>query len=429
MVRWFSKLFAKNGRPLLTSYEKVVIAFLFFLEATVIIDFIVIAPLGVMIIEDLKINARQFGEIVAIYAFCGALSAFLSAGLADRYDRKKLLLVFYVGFLLGTGFCALAFDYVSLLLARGFTGVFGGVVGSISFAIITDVFVFEKRGFAMGWIQSSFAASQILGIPFGLFIAGLFNWHAIFWAIVLAGSVVGVLIYFYLRPVKEHLLEPGEKSFFKKTLQTLFHWDYVMAYGILSMLMVMGFVVFPFTSTFVVENLGLKFGDLTIIYIVSGVASLFFSPFVGRLTDKFGTYQVFFVASFAAIGSVLWLTGLEGPQTLVWVAWINTLFIISWTAQFVAIQTLVSAVPKANDRGSFMNLLGALQMVAGGVASVLAGRIVYIGADGKIENFFLLGVVTASISVVGVFATYKIYRQVVASGALKPSQPEPPAPE
>ncbi|HRD38850.1 MAG TPA: MFS transporter, partial [Bacteroidia bacterium] len=95
-------------------------------------------------------------------------SGLLAAGFADKFDRKKLLLFFYTGFILGTFLCGIAPNYEFLLIARIVTGLFGGVISSIGFAIITDLFVMQQRGRVMGFVQMSFAGSQVLGIPVGL---------------------------------------------------------------------------------------------------------------------------------------------------------------------------------------------------------------------------------------------------------------------
>ena len=121
-------------------YEKVVIGILGFLQFTVILDFMIISPLGAIVMPSLHISPRQFGLAVSSYAFSAGVSGFLAAGFADRFDRKRLLLFFYFGFMLGTLLCALATTYPLLLLARIVTGLFGGVIGSVVFAIATDLF-------------------------------------------------------------------------------------------------------------------------------------------------------------------------------------------------------------------------------------------------------------------------------------------------
>ena len=75
-----------------SSYQKFVVAMLAFLQFTIVLDFMVLAPLGAIVIPTLKITPSQFGLIVSAYAFSAGLSGLLTAGFADRFDRKKLLL-------------------------------------------------------------------------------------------------------------------------------------------------------------------------------------------------------------------------------------------------------------------------------------------------------------------------------------------------
>jgi len=94
----------------------------------------IISPLGALLLRDLHITTRQFGLAVSAYAFSAGASGLLAAGYADKFDRKRLLLFFHAGFLLGTFLCGVANSYHFLLVARIVTGVFGGVIGSIVMA-------------------------------------------------------------------------------------------------------------------------------------------------------------------------------------------------------------------------------------------------------------------------------------------------------
>ena len=121
----------------------------------------------------------------------------LAAGFADKFDRKKLLLFFYSGFLLGTFLCGIAPTYPLWLGARMVTGLFGGVIWSISFAIIADLFPFEARGRVMGFVMTAFACgSQVLGVPVGLYLSNNWGWHAPFLMIVGVSLAVGVVIFY-----------------------------------------------------------------------------------------------------------------------------------------------------------------------------------------------------------------------------------------
>jgi predicted MFS family arabinose efflux permease len=195
-----------------TPYQKFVVASLAFLQFAVILDFMIVAPLGALVMPALGMSPSQFGFIVSAYAFSAGASGLLVAGFADRYDRKKLLLFFYAGFVLGTLWCGLANSFHALLAARIVTGIFGGVIGSVVLAIATDLFEPGQRGRVMGFIQTAFAASQILGLPAGIYLSNRWDWHAPFRAMVVFGIVAGFVVAWKLRPVAAHLGKRQEHS-------------------------------------------------------------------------------------------------------------------------------------------------------------------------------------------------------------------------
>src|SRR5471030_323970 len=191
----------KSKERIFTPYQVFVIAILSLLQFTVILDFMVLSPLGAILIDKLHVTTSQFGLVVSAYAFSAGASGLLTAGFADKFDRKKLLLFFYAGFIVGTALCGIAIDYHFLLAARIVTGIFGGVIGSISMAITADLFPLEMRGRVMGIIQTAFAASQVLGLPMGLYLSNHWSWHAPFLMIAGIGAAAGVVIAVGLKPI------------------------------------------------------------------------------------------------------------------------------------------------------------------------------------------------------------------------------------
>ena len=84
-------------KNLFTSYEKFVLAILAIVQFTVIMDFMVLAPLGTIVMDELTISPSQFALVVSAYAASAGISGLLSALFADKFDRKRLLLFFYLG--------------------------------------------------------------------------------------------------------------------------------------------------------------------------------------------------------------------------------------------------------------------------------------------------------------------------------------------
>ncbi|MEI6088017.1 MAG: MFS transporter, partial [Bacteroidota bacterium] len=163
-----------------TPYQILVIFLLAVTQFTVVLDFMVMSPLGDMLMKSMNLKTSQFGMAVSAYAFSAGISGLLTAGFADKFDRKKLLLFFYIGFIVGTLCCGLAHNYLMLIVARIITGLFGGVIGSISMAIVADLFPIQKRGRVMGFMQMGFGASQVLGIPISLYLANAWGWQSPF---------------------------------------------------------------------------------------------------------------------------------------------------------------------------------------------------------------------------------------------------------
>ena len=281
-----------------------------FLQFTVILDFMILSPLGAILMPTLNITPAQFGMVVSVYAFSAGTAGLLAAGFADRYDRKKLLLFFYSGFILGTFLCAIAPSYPFLMFARMVTGIFGGVVASCSGAIVTDLFPLEMRGRVMGVIQTSFAASQVLGLPIGLYFSNLWGWHAPFFLIVGIGTIAGFVISSVLKPVDDHLKLKIDHSPLHHLKTTLLNRSYLLAFRATALLSVGGFMIMPFSSAFTVNNLGIAIDKLPIIYLITGLCSIFMGPLVGRISDQYGKYKTFVVGSCISVIMVLIYTQL-----------------------------------------------------------------------------------------------------------------------
>ena len=150
----------KNERFLL--YILAVVQFLH------IIDFMMIMPLGSQFMRVFDISPKQFSLLVTCYALTAAASGLVSAMFIDRYDRKDVLLLSFIGFALGTWACAFSPNYSILLIARSLTGAFGGLLTGLTLSIVGDVIPIERRGAAMSIIMTAFAVASIFGVPAGL---------------------------------------------------------------------------------------------------------------------------------------------------------------------------------------------------------------------------------------------------------------------
>jgi predicted MFS family arabinose efflux permease len=413
---------AASAQTPFTPYQKGIVAILAFLQFTIVLDFMIMSPLGAFLLPALHIPTSRFGLVVSVYAFSAGIAGFLAAGFADRFDRKRLLLFFYTGFVLGTLLCGIATTYHFLLVARMVTGIFGGVIGSISFAIIADLFPFEQRGRVMGVVQTSFAASQVLGIPIGLFLTTRWGWHAPFLMIVGLASVAGVFIATYMKPIVGHLKLQRDGSALKHLIKTVSRRRYLRAFGTMALMVTGGFMLMPFSSAFTVNNIGISTEKLQHIYFATGLCSILAGPLIGRLSDRIGKYALFCAGSSLAAVMILIYTHLG--HTPIWeVIVVNVLLFVGITSRIISATALISAVPDAASRGAFMAVNSSIQQVSGGVAAAVGGLIVSQTASGALERFDVLGYVVVTSMAVTVALLYFINRMIKAS---IPAPPGPP---
>ena len=397
-----------------TSYEGLVIAMLALTQFSVILDFMVISPLGAFLMRDLSLKPAQFGWVVSGYALAAGASGILTAGFADKFDRKNLLIFFYSGFIAGTLFCGLSNTYHALLIARIITGIFGGVIGSISMAIVTDLFPIEKRGRVMGILTMGFGASQVLGIPIALLLAHDWGWQSPFWLVAGLAFLIVTLIIVKLKPVRMHLQMQHETNPIQHLINTIATRNYRIGFSATALLSIGGFMMMPFGSAFAVNNLGVDPKYLSLLFLVSGLTTFAIMPLIGKLSDKIDKYRLFVIATLFM--SVLVVTYTHLSVQPLWVVIIfNILMMTGIFGRIVPSTAITTAIPEMRDRGAFMSINSSLQQIAGGVGAMIAGRIVTQSSHvdpqsglRPLQHYDWLGFVVVGISFIAASLMYRV---------------------
>jgi predicted MFS family arabinose efflux permease len=391
-----------------TAYQKFAVFILAITQFTVILDFMVMSPLGDILMKSLNLKPSHFGLVVSAYAFSAGISGLLTAGFADKFDRKKLLLFFYVGFIAGTILCGIVTSYPLLVAARIITGLFGGVIGSISMAIVADLFTIQQRGRVMGFIQMGFGASQILGIPIGLYLANAWGWHAPFlWVAGMAG-IIAIFIAVKLKPITKHLAVQLDKSPFEHLKHTIAKKEYRIGFTATALLSIGGFMMMPFGSAFAINNLHITQHQLPMIFMIAGLSTLIVMPLVGKLSDRIDKYKIFAYASLWTIVMIGIYTNL-GITSFGIVAILNVLMMMGIMGRMVPSTALVTSIPVMQDRGAFMSINSSLQQIAGGIAAAFAGTIV-VQKDkiSPLEHYDTLGIIIIAISIVSIILMFRV---------------------
>jgi predicted MFS family arabinose efflux permease len=402
----------KTGAIPFTAYQKFAVFILAITQFTVILDFMVMSPLGDILMKSLDLKPARFGWVVSAYAFSAGISGLLTAGFADKFDRKKLLLFFYIGFIAGTILCGIVTSYLWLLAARIVTGLFGGVISSISMAIVADIFSLQQRGRVMGFVQMGFGASQILGIPVGLYLANAWGWHAPFLWIAAMAGMVAVTIAIKLKPITEHLEIQNDKSAFLHLAHTITNKDYVVGFTSTALLSIGGFMMMPFGSAFAINNLKITQHELPLMFMVAGLSTLIVMPVIGKLSDKIDKYKIFAFATLWTIITIGIYTNL-GVTPFYLVLIFNVLMMAGIMSRMVPSTALVTSIPNMQDRGAFMSINSSLQQIAGGIAAAFAGTIV-VQKDkmSPLEHYDTLGYIIIVVLILCIILMHRVDKLV-----------------
>jgi predicted MFS family arabinose efflux permease len=289
------------------------------------------------------------------------------------------------------------------------------------------------RGRVMGTIQTSFAASQVMGLPVGVFLSNHWGWHAPFIMIFALGAPVGLIIAARLQPIVEHLKVPSTRNPVKHLVATVTQGRYLTTFLATTMLATGGFMLMPFGSTFTVNNMGIPLARLPVIYMVTGFVTLIAGPLIGKVADSVGKYKLFVVGTLVGAAIVAVYCNL-GKSSLATVLIINSVLFVAITSRMISASALTSAVPDLSDRGAFMSIGAAVQQFAGGLASSIAGLIVVQQADGHLQRYDVLGYVVVGAMMMTIALMYPINRAVMrkvaqAASAAAAAKPAPaPAP-
>ncbi len=372
--------------------ENLIILILAAIQFANVLDFVIVMPLGPHLIRAFEITNQQFGMIVSSYTFSAGIFGFLAAFFIDKFDRKSALLTLLIGFTIGTLLCAIANSYVFLISARIVAGMFGGAMAALVLSIVGDIIPYERRGAAMGKVMSAFAVASVIGVPIGLFLANKFDWHTPFFALTAFSAAIWIVAYFLLPSVNGHV----EKSKYIKPIQTvksiLTNPNQLKALVLMMILMISGFTVIPYLAPFLVSNAGLPESELMYVYLFGGAFTLVSSILIGKLSDKYGKLRMFTIFNFLSIIPIIIVTNLvELPVATTLV--ITTFFFILVSGRSVPVVAIITASVQPEKRGSFMSLNSCAQQLSAGFASFIGGILITTTTTGKMENYWMAGVV------------------------------------
>ncbi len=399
-----------GGVPRLARAEWVLLLVLATVQFTHVVDFVIIVPLGPKLQEALHVTTHEFGWVVSAYGFAASATGLLAARLLHRFDRKKSLLLLFAGFTIGTFLCAVASNFLVLILGRAIAGGFAGVMGANVLTIVSDVFPESRRATAMGVVMSSYSIASIVGIFLGLEIAEWLGWWGPFAVLAMLCLPVLALAWRVLPPLRSHMERRPDRS--TRLSEVILNPMHLRAYALTTTLMLSSWTIIPYLAIYLVYNVGRPESDLRYVWLAGGVATLLTMTPTGWLADSRDKLVVFrFIGLFCLLPLIL-ITNIPPGASLWLTLGVTTLFMVATSIRWVPLMAMITASAVPHQRGSFMSVNSSVQQMVMALAPLLSGLILGEDPDGH-------GAPLTGFPWVGVLAATAMVASVVLAGRLR----------
>lgn len=244
-----------------------------------------IAPAFPSIARSLDVSTNQIGLLITFFTLPGIIFTPIFGILADRFNRKVILVpsLFLFG-IAGTA-CALADTFQQLLMFRVFQGIGSAALGVLNLTLIGDLYFGNDRATVMGYNGSILSIGTALYPAVGGALA-IIGWSYPFYLSLIA-LPVGLFALFFLRQETEQngleikfYLKEIKSALFSKTVLALFlcmFFTFIILYG--------GYITF--FTILLDEKFAKSSFAIGVILSGSSLVTAITSAQLGKLTARF----------------------------------------------------------------------------------------------------------------------------------------------
>jgi predicted MFS family arabinose efflux permease len=369
--------------------ERRVIVFLFFVLFVGVADNQVLSPLLPAIRAQFGNSSSDLGLLFTGYSFAAGLSVLIWGPLSDIFGRKPGLVAGLVLFSIGSSISFASTGFISLLGGRILTGMGASMLSLNTISYAADFFPYEKRGWAMGAIFSSYFAALILGVPLGSWLGEKNGWNSVFGAMGGTALILMILTHFLLcAPAHERMIA-GVSGIAYIRQYLAFMSQRISAGALLS-----SFFASAGTTSFIFylgmwlhDTYKISAGKVGFVFMVCGGAALLASPVAGAIADKIGKRLQFLLSSFLlALFLIILPNLLWGPALFL------VFGLISLSAAFRQgpMEAILTEIVPSGSRGTFVALKNSCSQIGIGFAALLSG--IFFGWAGYRPVCFLCAI-------------------------------------
>jgi len=331
----------------------------------------IVPPLLPLIREDFQLTYTQMGLIATSFYLTYALVQVPSGILADKIDRRWIIVPGIICFSIGTFLTGFAGSFGQIILFQSLTGLGAGVYFAAGVSLVASYFQREERGKVLGIHDSAAPVGSILGPAFAGLLAITINWRMPFFACLIPGLAVAALFGILVRDptanknaVKE-LKTSGARDVLKRSFLTL-----LLVY-IVGDICYCGAITF--IPTYLVEESKISFGTTGMLTSALFIAGFFGMLVLGGASDKFGRNTVITASLLSAAIFTSVTVMITVPSLL---ALVLICFGFSLYGYFPVMSALLADLISEDKRGTVFGAVNAVGTAVGAITPALVGYII-----------------------------------------------------
>ena len=147
-------------------------------------------------------SADQINWVLTSYIVAAAIMTPPSGFLANRFGRKRVLMVAVAGFVAASVLCGIAQSLLEIVAFRLLQGFFGAALVPIGQSILLDIYTPEERGSAMALFGVSVMVGPVLGPVIGGYLTDQLSWRWVFYINVPIGALAFAGISIFMKETK-----------------------------------------------------------------------------------------------------------------------------------------------------------------------------------------------------------------------------------
>jgi len=379
-------------------------------QFTLLLDFMLLMPLGPELLRSLQISAAEFGWAVSGYTFASALAGLAGFFWIDRLVPRHALLILYAAFITATLACGAASTLRGLLAARLIAGASAGLLWSVILALIVNSVPAQQRGGALALVMTSYSVSAVAGVPLGLLFAHSWGFRAPF----LILSVVSMCLWFALARMGPNAPKSSRADSAPLDSRPSFEPGWLLGWGLSFMVVFAGFLLIPYLGTFLVNNLAVPNSALGWLYLSGGVATFGSLRLIGWCVDRYGPLRILSALLMLSALSHWALSHLR-LATLPVAAFAFVSFMVFTSGRVIPTMVLISARVSVQARPRFLAVNTAVTDAASGSATWLSGALLGTVPGGALVGFAHIGELAVAAATLALLISCWLARRPAAS--------------